>query len=931
MKLLLLILGFLAVPSELVWGQPTSRLTSHSPLATDGTWLYAVAENETALVRRPLRTGKAWKILSEDASMGRITALAYANGSLYVGYGDRPAVYRIDVATGQSQPVYEGAPLRRVHDIAVAGELLFISDLDRIAVLRLDRDGVNLESLTLDPSLLAVGPHFLASSGEDLVVSVPNQGIVAYVERIRSVTESRYTVVQKTTERERKPEPYQRSAAIPETAKSRYPEISSPGAVTVDRGILYVMDERSQQVFALSLHSRHPVRVVQRDSEIKYVTRLLVAGEQMFLLDGERGQLEAWPRVVPADVNFELSKSETMAAFYEYLLSEGVLPTKGVELRRNLEFTWRSERALLKPWVKELNGLACSLSPSICRNGIPRQILPSGLSVVVPDIPSESYIGARRLRLDGTRTLGAVVDRGIYSVEFQEWKAEGKLRQMNPGATAGRDPFQRSWAIREQKAGTYVVPVELVRYTVAIPASAFRDDSKLAELLKDFPSLSVYSQEELRASPRSALLISKDAKTWDALKLEYRRLKDAINYLVPDFQRHHTAYIGVAEAQIDCKHPDIGLEACSRLPGSQDAIPASAAVPPPLEEFKIKESADLLDHGTMVAFLIGGRRSEFGGQGLAPRSVLVPMNKDHPAIANDIRSAFVNKDARIFNISHRFGYNEVVPGQLRAFIDDKDYQDALFVVAAGNDDRDVCSKPDDTAYPVCWGDRPHVIVVGATDQSGEDFLPRYRNGDQVFGGSNWSTTYVHVASPGEGFHVAGRNRTYVPARGTSFATPLVTATAALLYEQGIIEPWLIKQRIISTADQKDRMRGRIYGGVLNVKRAVTLPTKTLLVKHANHAQVVELEPGQELFLLLKREHQNIPFRNIRRITATGTEYRIAYVRGVDDKQLTFALANPVPERPWKFHYFELDEKGNRKPGRRTGDMVELKDFIGAVK
>ena len=86
-----------------------------------------------------------------------------------------------------------------------------------------------------------------------------------------------------------------------------------------------------------------------------------------------------------------------------------------------------------------------------------------------------------------------------------------------------------------------------------------------------------------------------------------------------------------------------------------------------------------------------------------------------------------------------------------------------------------------------------LLIVTGTTLDGTS-LPPYANRNDD------STAYVEIAAPAEGYFAAGQGNAYVPVAGTSFATPLVAATAALLSAQTNATPRLIKQRLLATTD-----------------------------------------------------------------------------------------------------------------------------------
>jgi hypothetical protein len=214
-----------------------------------------------------------------------------------------------------------------------------------------------------------------------------------------------------------------------------------------------------------------------------------------------------------------------------------------------------------------------------------------------------------------------------------------------------------------------------------------------------------------------------------------------------------------------------------------------------------------------------------------------------------------------------------------------------------------------------------VLVVSATTLDGKALIDD--EGDVP--GSNWNRRMVHVAAPGIGFYAPGRDNSYVPLHGTSFAAPLVTATAALLYRQGIADPWLIKQRIIATVDRKGALVEKVFsGGLLNVARAVTAPTKAVL--RSSGTLVVDVEP-QPIEVRWDTGSRTLPLANVRRLTRMDTgDYRIVYLDEVTD---SLVIQEGVQPGPWPFHYWQEDADGTRI--RASGQIESFRDYVGPIR
>jgi subtilisin family serine protease len=130
----------------------------------------------------------------------------------------------------------------------------------------------------------------------------------------------------------------------------------------------------------------------------------------------------------------------------------------------------------------------------------------------------------------------------------------------------------------------------------------------------------------------------------------------------------------------------------------------------------------------------------------------------------------------------------------------------VVVAAAGNHGRPGEANP--APYPASY---PDVLGVGAVGPDGMAAAFSQR-GD-----------YVDVLAPGVGVTIATRGSGHLLGTGTSYATPFVAATAALVKQRfPALVPAQVVRRILATADPApggDQQRGGF--GVLNPYRAVT--------------------------------------------------------------------------------------------------------------
>ncbi len=135
------------------------------------------------------------------------------------------------------------------------------------------------------------------------------------------------------------------------------------------------------------------------------------------------------------------------------------------------------------------------------------------------------------------------------------------------------------------------------------------------------------------------------------------------------------------------------------------------------------------------------------------------------------------------------------------------YPNVLFVQAAGNSGFNLDNSDYFTYY-----DQPNFMVVASVDRW-----------DNLGAGSNYGSTRVHIAAPGENIRVPVINGDVYYLSGTSYAAPYVSGAAALLLH---VAPSLtgpqLKQILLDAAQQVPGLSGSVQSGRrLDVGAAVT--------------------------------------------------------------------------------------------------------------
>ncbi len=246
---------------------------------------------------------------------------------------------------------------------------------------------------------------------------------------------------------------------------------------------------------------------------------------------------------------------------------------------------------------------------------------------------------------------------------------------------------------------------------------------------------------------------------------------------------------------------------------------------------------DCAPHGTPVASIIVGAQLEGSGfRGLAPDARIVPARVTEtdeieggpPIVAAAIRYA-VDEGAQVLNLS--LTVFQDAP-ELKEAVEYAQEKDVLVIAAAGN----LRDSNNPTPYPAAY---PGVLGVGSIDINGA------RAQDSQVG------EYVDLVAPGVKVTGCAPSGGHALWQGTSFATPFVTGTAALVRSAWpSLTAAEVASRLIRTASvSRGGARSPEYGtGVVNPYRAVT---DTTVADEPEPVEVTPL-PGPETDLVAER-------------------------------------------------------------------------------
>jgi len=182
---------------------------------------------------------------------------------------------------------------------------------------------------------------------------------------------------------------------------------------------------------------------------------------------------------------------------------------------------------------------------------------------------------------------------------------------------------------------------------------------------------------------------------------------------------------------------------------------------------------DLTDgagHGTHVAGIIAAAANGVGVVGVAPKAKIMVVKVLDAQLAGTtvgvaaaIRYAAAN-GARIINLSLR---GTVPDPRLNEAIAAAAAANALVVVGAGNDARDIDAQP---VYPASIA-APNLVSVAATTP---------QDGRVIADFSNFGQLNVQLAAPGDAILSTSNTGGWIDESGTSMASPMVAGVAALM-------------------------------------------------------------------------------------------------------------------------------------------------------
>ncbi len=579
-----------------------------------------------------------------------------------------------------------------------------------------------------------------------------------------------------------------------------FPQMTHPQSALPFGDFIYVLDKDKLYAYLMGKDKLVP---------LSYKTALTFAPERI-LVDQTADQLlffgpsvqdsTNWPLLVPMTVEVDATEdvSASLAALYRYLWDQGYLPTVSLtfpcqgmsgKICEDPACIVDSGRGLLPKTNVVMEHLLCDMNSSFCSKNRYKKFKP-GQSLLIPDVPFEPLLSTETGTFDGNTTIQSYVQQLVPDKNLLMSINDGSIRRLNPNRSVSMDSTP-------SKGISLTLPVQHNRYYLAIARSElFSNDSGLARLVRQYPSLSIrpYGTSSRASAQNSstqeiAALDSVQVAAAEKTVLKNIGYKDdrAVKY-----GRATDVSILIAEPSLDCQHPAFfGSAQDDRAFSGQQCNPVEEATTPSF----IPWSDSASRHGTCVASIIGARSAPYG-PGLAPGAELTQINITD--IDSSTLQRFYKKETQPFIVNVSSGdvrvtaYNTWRHLLTTPLVD----EEVLFVAAADNDDNLLSDK--DKFPALLAREFPNLISVGALDSTGKDIWEDTANHQ----GSNTGEK-VELLAPGDAvpcaIEVAQGQALYSRSPGTSFAAPLVSAVAALLLEKRL-SPGEVKARLLATAD-----------------------------------------------------------------------------------------------------------------------------------
>ena len=301
-------------------------------------------------------------------------------------------------------------------------------------------------------------------------------------------------------------------------------------------------------------------------------------------------------------------------------------------------------------------------------------------------------------------------------------------------------------------------------------------------------------------------ILANTTNAWGLNNITYKGIDINVTKVWEKTKGNNNIIVAVIDTGVDYNHPDLKnniWKSTREIPNNGIDDDRNGYIDDIYGWNFASENNDVSDHdshGTHVAGIIAASNNDIGMVGVAPNVKIMPLNvfRGRAGSASSIIKAIVyakTNGASIVNMSlTTAGYDQSLRDTM-AYA-----SDIIFVSAAGNNSQSNNIYP---KYPANY-DLPNNISVASIDQNGD--LSSF---------SNYGSTTVHLAAPGDRIYSTLPNGKYGYKSGTSMATPYITGVSALIksvYPNDT--PLQIKRRVLSTVKKLNTLQGKVSSGGL---------------------------------------------------------------------------------------------------------------------
>eukprot|EP00928_Gymnodinium_smaydae_P091750 TRINITY_DN7548_c0_g1_i1.p1 TRINITY_DN7548_c0_g1~~TRINITY_DN7548_c0_g1_i1.p1 ORF type:complete len:1237 (+),score=289.09 TRINITY_DN7548_c0_g1_i1:154-3711(+) len=334
-------------------------------------------------------------------------------------------------------------------------------------------------------------------------------------------------------------------------------------------------------------------------------------------------------------------------------------------------------------------------------------------------------------------------------------------------------------------------------------------------------------------------------------------------------------------------------------------------------------------HGTHCAGTVAGAgNNSLGVTGVAWTGVqlmaLKFLDADGSGTISDAISALDYAVAHgAWITSNSWGGEQSTPS-LRIALERAEAAGMLFVVAAGNDGRNIDEVP---YYPACYKTDSIVTVASTQEQGG------------LSGFSNYGENSVHLAAPGSRILSSTPGNAYEYLSGTSMATPAVSGLAALLW---MYRPDLsvkqIKRILMDSVTRENYLdSSTISGGEINAKHALSIahrlapnipPTHSPKAIAFMDNDVAQNHIGGVVTIVASFDESDIDYYKVSFLSAAGYplgEIGIVNASGAVTLELNVTPGTQIPKYAESIAVVAGNASGDNEPWRSgsVGEVVKV--------